>query len=233
MILAAEGSEAARTAPLWISGYAYGSLGVVVLLPARTPTYPDSSLEELLRHEVAHVLIARAAANRPVPRWFNEGLAMVAADLWGLDDRSRLSWSLLTKDQATLAEVEHQFGGGRGSVGRAYAISGALVRYILQRHGAPAAADILSRVALGQPFDTAFRRTTGEDLDRFTQSFWRRHSVWYRWVPILTSSFTLWVGITLLFLLAAIRRRRRDAALRELWDEQERLVESEPDVTIN
>ena len=39
----------------------------MVLLPARTPTYPDGSLEEVLLHELAHVLVARAAGHSPSP----------------------------------------------------------------------------------------------------------------------------------------------------------------------
>ncbi|HSF38739.1 MAG TPA: hypothetical protein VLT87_03035, partial [Thermoanaerobaculia bacterium] len=78
VILAPEGSGLALAVPPWVSGYAYSDRGIVVLLPSRTPSYPDSSLEDLLRHEVAHVLIARASGNRPLPRWFHEGTAMIA-----------------------------------------------------------------------------------------------------------------------------------------------------------
>src|SRR4051812_48575303 len=61
VILAPEGSALATSAPPWVSGFADPAAGVVVLMPARAPSYPDSSLEDLLRHEVAHVLIGRAA----------------------------------------------------------------------------------------------------------------------------------------------------------------------------
>ena len=55
-----------------MSGYALSRESVVVLLPERILSYPHGSLEEVLRHELAHVLIARAAGQRPVPRWLNE-----------------------------------------------------------------------------------------------------------------------------------------------------------------
>ncbi len=61
-------------------------------------------------------------------------------------------------------------------------------------------------------------------LQQAEVSFWRRQTLWYRWVPVLTSSVTLWIGITFLALLAIHRRRAKDAALRELWREEERLV---------
>ena len=222
VILAVEGSEAARNTPAWISGYAYGALGVVVLLPERAPAYPDSSLEELLLHEIAHVLIARAAAGRTVPRWFNEGLAMFVGRSWDLEDRSRMTWALLVDEKVPLAELDLRFEEGRGAIGRAYAFSGAFVRDLFQRYGSGVAARILDGIALGLPFEEAFLRGTGASLGRAEASFWRRHSFWYRWVPVLTSSVTLWIGVTLLALLAIRRRRRKDAELRARWEEEER-----------
>jgi hypothetical protein len=221
VILAPEGSEPARIVPPWVSGYAWSERGIVVLLPQRVPTYPDSSLEDLLGHEVAHVLVARAAGNRPMPRWFHEGVAMIAGLTWGLDDRTRLTYSLVTDQEISLAGLNDLFAGGEGAAHRAYAISGAFVRDLLDRHGQDAAARILDGVAAGLSFEEAFRRATGVTLAAAEASFWRRQSFWYRWVPLLTSSVTLWLGITLLALYAIKRRRARDAALRRIWDEEE------------
>jgi hypothetical protein len=222
VFLGPEGSDLAAGVPPWVSGYAYGAEGVIVLLPARTPSYPDSSLEELLRHEVAHVLVARAAGGRPLPRWFHEGVAMIAGSSWGLDDRSRLTVTMIGGSEVSLADVERQFSGGRGSTVNAYAIAGAFVNELLRREGDDSVARILAGVGRGLPFDEAFRDATGSTLAEVEQSFWRRQSFWYRWVPILTSSVTLWMLITLLAIWAMGKRRARDAALRRSWEEEDR-----------
>lgn len=227
VVLAPEGSPLARRAPAWVSGYADPEQSLIVLLPARTPSYPDSSLEDLLRHEIAHVLVARAARGRPIPRWFHEGLAMIAGLSWGLDDRSRLTLTLLADDPISLAELEGLFRGGRGSSNRAYAIAGAFVRDLFERHGSDVAADILRWVRRGLPFEAAFQLATGTPLEEAEGSFWSRQSLWYRWIPLLTSSVTLWLLVTLLALWAIRRRRARDAAQRAVWDEEERRIEEE------
>jgi len=221
--LAPEGSPEALAVEDWVAGYAYGALGRVVLLVDRTPRYPDGSLEELLDHEIAHVLLTRAAGNRPVPRWFNEGLAMVAGHTWGLGDTSRLTLAMVTSTEISVAELDRLFAGHRGQVGRAYAVSGALVRDLLRRYGADAATRILRDVRLGLGFDEAMRRATGRDVAGFEASFWRRHSFLYRWVPILTSSFTLWVGIVFLALVAFRRRQHRNAEIQSRWEIEEEL----------
>jgi hypothetical protein len=221
VILAPEGSEAAERVPPWVSGYAFGEMGVIVLLPQRVPSYPDSSLDDLLRHEVAHVLVARASGGRSLPRWFHEGMAMIAGLSWGFDDRSRLTLALLADRPVSLADLDDRFQGTQAEVNRAYAISGAFVRWLFETYGPRAAPEILAGVARGLSFEDAFRVATGDSLAEAEESFWGRQTFWYRWVPVLTSSVTLWLLITLLALWAIRRRRRRDAAIRRGWEEEE------------
>jgi len=228
VILAPEGSPLAASAPPWVSGFADPAAGVVVLMPARAPSYPDSSLTDLLRHEVAHVLIGRAAAGRPLPRWFQEGLAMIAGQTWGLEERSRLTLALFADRRISLAALDGQFAGGKGEVARAYTVAGAFVRDLVQRHGPRVTGEILAGVAGGLSFEAAFGRATGETLAAAEQSFWERQTFWYRWVPLLTSSVTLWLLVTLLALWAMGRRRARDAAQRRLWEDEERRTAAPP-----
>jgi hypothetical protein len=130
--------------------------------------------------------------------------------------------------EISLAEVERQFSGGRGATSEAYAVAGAFVNDLLGRYGDDAVARILSGMGRGLSFEDAFREGTGTPLAQVERSFWRRQSFWYRWVPILTSSVTLWMLVTLLAIWAMGKRRARDAALRRLWEEEEnrRLAEA-------
>ncbi|MEA2563456.1 MAG: hypothetical protein QOH06_4960 [Acidobacteriota bacterium] len=229
VLLGPEGSDLAMVPP-WVSGYAFGEEGVIVLLPARAPSYPDSSLEELLRHEVAHVLVARAAGGRPLPRWFHEGLAMIAGLSWGLDDRSQLTLTLVGDGEVSLEQLEQEFRGERGAVQGAYAMAGAFANVLLRRHGDDAAARILAEVARGLSFEDAFQSATGTSLAEAERAFWRRQTLLYRWVPLLTSSVTLWLLITLLAIWAMGKRRARDAALRRIWEEEEERRLAAPEI---
>ncbi|MFY9826583.1 MAG: hypothetical protein WAM82_34800, partial [Thermoanaerobaculia bacterium] len=221
VVLAPEGSPEAGLVPAWVVGYALGEQGLIVLLPERVPRYPDSSLDDVLLHETAHVLVARAAGGRPLPRWFQEGMAMIAGRSWGLDDRTRLTLALLVDRPVSLAALDDRFAGGQAEVHRAYAIAGSFVRDLLDRYGPGTAPAILAGVARGLSFDDAFSAATGTSLAYAEDSFWDRQTFWYRWVPVLTSSVTLWLLITLLALWAIRHRRRRDAAQRRIWEEEE------------
>ncbi len=222
VVVALEGSPAARDVPPWIAGYARGDRAVVVLMPARVPAYPYSSLEELLGHEVAHVLVARAAGFRPVPRWFNEGLAMTAEQAWRLTDRSHAALAMMDDGRYRLTDLDSRFAGGATEAARAYALSAAFVRFLVREEGSAAPAAILERVAREQPFETAFAQSTGRSLAELETAFWRSHRFWTRWIPVLTSGNTLWVAIALLALLAVKRRRDRRRELEERWASEER-----------
>jgi hypothetical protein len=221
LVFAPESSQVAKTTPGWISGFAVGAQSVAILFPARTPGYPDSNFEELVLHEIGHILVFRAAGGNEVPRWFNEGLALFVGRPWTLEDRSRVSWALLRRERTALNELDRFFGMNRAAARHAYALSGAFVQDMIQRHGSDSPAQILASVAAGIPFEASFEQAVGLSLSDAEQSFWSRFTFWYRWLPIITSSATLWIVITLLFLVAARLRRQRTAELMERWGQQD------------
>jgi len=228
VVLTPEDSPVARATPSWVAGFADGARGVIVIFPSRTPPYPYDSMEALLHHEVAHVLIARAAPSAEIPRWFHEGLAMALERTWGLRDRSELALAVVG-GRRSLAALDADFRGSEASAARAYGVSGAFVHDLITRHGPGFPARLLASLAAGTPFDDAFSGATAMSLAEAERVFWRE-SWWYRVVPWLTSSFALWMGIVVLAVVARRRRAARRRLLRERWEaeERERELREEP-----
>ena len=222
VFLAHPDSPAGRAAPSWAAGVAQGAVGVVTLFPARVRRSPDRRLLPLLQHEVAHVLVARAARGRPVPRWFDEGLAMAAGRPLDVGDRARVALAVLTDSRLPLARLDAAFAGHGGDVEAAYALSRDFVAHLLAEFGEEVGAEILAEVARDVPFPAAFHAATGQPLATVEADYWRRRTLWDRWRPVATSALTLWIGITLLALLAFHRRRARTAAIHARWEEEER-----------
>jgi len=222
VVLAGEDSEAARASGAWIAGYALSNAGLVVLFPARSPVYPHDTLEDVLRHEVSHVLIARAAGGRDVPRWFHEGLSVAVERPWDFEDRSRLVWELVAGPRLRLREIDAMFGEGQEAQSRAYTLSAAFVRDLIREYGATAPAAILRLVREDVPFEQAVITVAGRTLGGVEDEFWNRQRVWTVWVPFFTSGDAFWLLVIGVATLAVWVRRRRRAETRRRWDEEER-----------
>jgi hypothetical protein len=223
VVLAPEGSAAARATAPWIAGYARDGRGpgLIVLFPARADRYPDFGLGAVLRHELTHLFVSRAARNGDVPRWFNEGLAMAVGREAGLGDRARVALAVIDDGSLPIARLDAAFSGGEAQVHSAYALAGDLVRELMARHGRDSGARILAGVARGERFRDAFFAVTGERLSDFETRYWEHRTFIDRWIPVISSSVLLWGGISLLALAAIRRRRARDAERLARWGVEE------------
>lgn len=220
VVLAPESSALARQAPPPIAGFAISEENLIVLFPARSPAYPHDTLEDVLHHEVAHVLMARAARGAPLPLWFHEGLAVLAERTWRLEDEARLLRELVLVSRTPLDRVNALFAADAGSRARAYTLAAAFVRELIRRHGADAPGNILRRVGRGESFERAFVQATGESVSAAEVAFWDGHRFWTSIGPFLTTDTALWMIVTLVAVYAIIRRRQQRAAQRKQWEEQ-------------
>jgi hypothetical protein len=217
--LVPESSDLARSVSPWIVGFTVRDS--VVLFPARSPTYPNNSLEDVMRHEVAHALIWRASGGRPIPRWFNEGVAMAAERERGFEDQTQLFYQLVTGSRTSLDELDRLFEGGRSDQVRAYALAGALVHDLFERYSPAGCAQMLTHIGRGASFEAAFADVAGISPAAAESEFWRRQRIWTNWLPIITSTTTLWMAVTLLAILAIYRRRRRNLEIAKQWEKDE------------
>ena len=70
-------------------------------------------------------------------------------------------------------------------------------------------------------FDEAFAQVIGHSVADEEAAFWNRHRFWNRWGPFLTTTPALWMGVTVLALVAIFRRRQKNAEIRRRWEEED------------
>ena len=226
VVLLPEGYEMAKRTPPPTAGYALPDQDLIVLFPARSPQYPHDTLEDVLHHEVAHVLMARAAGGAGLPLWFHEGLAVLGERTWGLEDQARLVSEMVMVSRTPLDRVDAMFAADEGSKTRAYTLAAAFVRELIRRHGADAPANVLRRMRAGETFERAFANAMGESVAEAENAFWSGQRFWTSIGPFLTTQTALWMGVTVIALAAIIRRRMQRAAKRRQWEESEESGES-------
>jgi hypothetical protein len=215
--LVPEEAPLAAAVPDWIVAFAHDDQ--VVLFPRRTPSYPHESLQQVLEHEVGHVLTSRAAGGRPVPRWFHEGVAMAAERSWTLGDRARFVSDTAFGGAPSAPRLDRLFVEGPAGAERAYRLSDALMRDLTERHGADVPARVLRAMRQGASFERAFLDTTGLTVSDAVLAFWHRQRLWVTWLPWVTSPNAVYALMTLVAVAAVLRawvRRRR----RRTWADE-------------
>lgn len=111
-----------------------------------------AALSRTLRHEMVHVALD-IAARRGLPRWFNEGLAMLVAGEMQVES-ARF---------ATLAELKRGFGadGDHATARSAYATARRLVECLEKEYGRVRMASLVRNVGGRGGFPDRFRELTG------------------------------------------------------------------------
>ena len=209
-----------QAAPPWAAGYMIPALRLGAIRIAQASQYPYGTLESALAHEATHMLLHDAVGRR-LPLWFEEGVATWQGRQWSAQDTWVYTRSLLTSDIPALAILDSSFHASAYEAELAYAASFAFVSWSVRQHGADVVRRILHEMET-RPFAAAWQAATHQPLAQ-AEARWRRESlIRYRWLPLLATSSTLWIGISLIALWAGIRKRARARAIRKQWEAEER-----------
>lgn len=223
LTLMPENDPRARGVPFWIAGFASGSHDITIF-PARIDSsgasYPYDSLETVVWHEVVHLALSAQAGDRPLPRWFHEGVAMSVQRGW--DVTSEVQLLLAAESSTTVSDLGRLFGSeARPQTTSAYLLAAALVSDMRQRHGQTVPGAIVDRVARGARFAEAFMLETGETPDDAAAHAWRAYRRWTRWILVATSASSLWLGIMVLAVVAFLATLRKRWRRRRQWDQED------------
>jgi hypothetical protein len=220
-----QGVQPREGPPTWAVGTAYPALNLIILRSPRAIKGGRTEIEEVLRHEYAHLSLGRALKGNEAPRWLDEGFAMLQSRGWSLAWTYCLSKGVLSKALIPLEELADGFPLDQGQAQLAYAQSFSFVSFIKTEYGPEALPRLIQGIAHGLDAEEALRQATGlglRNLERRWKTDLKRR---YSWIPIATSFFSLWFLVSLLFLLGYWLKRRRAKRILEEWEQEEALSE--------
>ncbi|MFA6034286.1 MAG: peptidase MA family metallohydrolase [Myxococcota bacterium] len=218
-----EAQPGGNTAPVWASGIAYPGLHVIVL-QLRSGT--GRGLDEVystFTHELSHMMLHGALDGRRAPRWLSEGLAMYHAGEWSFNRLAVITRAVAFKNIIPLEKLERSFPDDARDASLAYAESVEFVAFLLGRYGRPAMNGFIAGLAGGQDTGAALASSFGEGLGGLEEQWLSKARFKYAWLPLITSSVTLWFLISLIF-LAGYARKRAESRRRLKQMEQEELL---------
>ena len=215
----------ARPAPEWAGALTYPGLKMVLIMTPAAMETGGSSYWSLLRHEMAHLLLGDAESRHGtrLPRWFQEGIATYVSGEMNLARLMQLGWAQATGATPDFRDLEYTFPSQSSHAGAAYARSYLFIKYISQRFGEDAVAELLSesfqRGGINRGVVAAFDMNLAELLVGFDQYA----RVKATWIPVITSTATLWGVITLLFLITWFRKKVQGLRTIRQWEREDEI----------
>ena len=208
--------------PEWADGTAFPQWGMIFLRSPGARPGGAESLEQVLDHELVHVLVGRAFAPAVPPRWLQEGLAQFYSGELGPKIEEDLGSVVFGREQLfSLRQLSSGFYGGPQNARHAYAAAADFIGFVAQRHGEGAVRRLIAEMANGARFEPALAAATGQDLAT-VESEWRGHRLDpAQMFRAVMSSQLLWGVGGVLLVIGWWRRRQAARRKMERWQAEE------------
>ncbi len=187
----------------------------------------DQDYGGTLRHELVHVMLYRTLSGDRLPRWLNEGVAMMLAGeyRWA----APFTVARMYAGRKIIAYPELDFAltapGTEMEFGSAYAQSLSMTRFLYDRMGASSFWAML-RDCKSAHFSDALRHYTRQNPAEFFEAY--HASLWKVVLIGVAASGSLFVLNPLIFFWVLYRRRKKNQAIYKAWEEEEQEAEEPP-----
>jgi hypothetical protein len=207
--------------PEYAEGVAYSELGLVLL--TLTPRHPNEAFDlvHVFRHELAHVALHDAVGVHRIPRWFNEGFAVMASGETSFERMWVLSSATISDRLLPLSQVERSFPNDESKVSVAYAQAADVVRFLVRREDRHRFRGLVRELSLGRSLDFAAREAYGVDLVTLEHEWREEVAKRYTFWPVLLSGTAIWAAVLGLFVWGWRKRRARSRATLKRWARDE------------
>ena len=192
-------------------------LGINVDLVVRNPR----PLSSVLRHELAHLLLAQRVKGAAVPTWFTEGLAMKLAGEWSLSDEWRLMRLVGGRDIPYLEALRGQFPRVEEEAAVCYGVSYCAVDKLL-RDNPGTLLTLTAYLRDTGDFENSFASTYGISTYEFGGKLYVEMDRRYRTAGIILNASPYWGGAALLFMAVFFAKRARNRRKLDQWELEEK-----------
>lgn len=215
----------------------YSVLGVAQpehdLIALKTPALvpPGSDYAGTLRHELVHILLQHNVNADHVPRWLNEGIAMLLSGENRWESKSLVAQMYLDGRVLSYRDLELSFldPGRETQFGDAYAQAYSMTQYLMTRLGEERFWQLLRDLDT-QTFGSALEKETGLVPYDFWEA-WRGSLNSTAIIFSIVSGVTLFQIMALLTIIGYFRKRRRGKRVIAQWESEEQdNVGHEPDI---
>jgi hypothetical protein len=208
--------------PTWSAAVAYPSLNLIIMKSPGVIKGSHIDLAKVFKHELTHIAVGMAFRGREeVPRWLDEGLAMYESREWSFSRVSTMTKAVLTDSLIPLSEITSSFPVEAARAELAYSQSFYLISFLVSKFGREDFHRFIREYTRGGDLRKVLLKVYGIGWDDFEEEWKGYLRLRFSWIPILTSTTTLWFLITLVFILGYARKKRAQRMLYEQWEQED------------
>jgi hypothetical protein len=186
-----------------IVGYAVPGNNLIVIDCSRLHIRPHR-LDNVLKHEMVHLMLHHHIRGGRLPRWLDEGVAQRISDgiaeLLVVPRRSVFQQALLTGEYIQLQDLAHGFPVEKKYLILAYEESRSFVDFIVEKYGESALFEILEFLKDGSDLHQAFTASLDASPEEI-EARWIRHqqkrSTWFAYLAAHIYEFLFLMGALL------------------------------------
>jgi hypothetical protein len=209
-------SESHGGLPEW--GIAFALLDANrMVVDVRKATREFNSLDEVVPHELSHLLLHQRAPDVRFPLWFAEGLAQWQAREWSLVDQWELVRGVWTRTSPRLADMYYRYPEEETRAQQAYRVAYAGFTDLFSETGFDSLESFLTETERTQSFEAGFRDYFGYSVAEyqayFQHEFERKYGsrfMAFQGEPLFAFAALLFFAVIIRYL---IKRHRKFAHL--------------------
>jgi uncharacterized protein YozE (UPF0346 family) len=208
--------------PDWGIGVAISSQNPIILKSPAKFRY-GRPFSEVLEHELTHIFLDKKSNGAILPRWIEEGFAMLQSKEWQIGQDILVVRAVITNSIVSLSEMENlnQFSDSKAQL--AYTESYLALSYFLDEYGKESFFKLLGHLASGESLDLAFIKTTGSSYLGFQNEFSSFIKKRYNWLAFLGDTGLLWPGLAILLVFLYLMKRYYNRKTLKRWEYEERI----------
>lgn len=206
--------------PDWADGTAWPNNGWIFLRSPSIRRGTSEPLTQVLDHEIVHILLGRAFAHRPVPRWLQEGVAQVVSGEYTLEKIDMLG-GIATPIPIT--SLTRGFPSDPVQANIAYAESASFVAFLFRNFGVESLQILIDKMSSGMPFQDAIVFATGKHIEELDSMWQEKTYEMPLWIRNISVDGALLGFLSILILLGSIRKYTIYRQENRTWEYEEKV----------
>ena len=211
--------------PEWGAAAAYPVKNMMILKSPESFNV-NKPIEMLLAHEYAHLVLHDGVGLGRIPRWFDEGVAMMVSTEWSWSDNIAMNNTAVFGDFIPLEDMKmmNSFNGSKAHV--AYAQSYLAVKYLINNYGDKALQRFFKKISENKSIDDALMAACGANLKEFELEYNQYLKKTYNLVSLLTDMMFFWIGLAVVVVVGFFLQYNKRRKYYKKWEEQEKYQSS-------